>query len=67
MSMRKADITQYGKPHKGVNRKILVLLMMCMMLVSILFGQQTVWAASESQTVSDVTVTVTTDSDNYQS
>ena len=37
---------------------MLVLLTMCMMLGSILFGQQTVWAAPASQTVSDVTVTV---------
>lgn len=67
MSTRKADRTLHRKTHKRVNRKMLVLLTMCMMLGSILFGQQTVWAASASQTVSDVTVTVTTDRKDYQS
>ena len=66
MSTRKADRTLHRKTHKRVNRKMLVLLTMCMMLGSILFGQQTVWAASASQTVSDVTVTVTTDRRDYQ-
>lgn len=67
MSTRKADRTLHRKTHKRVNRKMLVLLTMCMMLGSILFGQQTVWAAPASQTVSDVTVTVTTDREDYQS
>ncbi len=67
MSTRKADRTLHRKTHKRANRKMLVLLTMCMMLGSILFGQQTVWAAPASQTVSDVTVTVTTDRENYQS
>ena len=58
MSTRKADRTLHRKTYKRVNRKMLVLLTMCMMLGSILFGQQTVWAAPASQTVSDVTVTV---------
>lgn len=67
MSTRKAGRTLHRKTHKRENRKILVLLTMCMMLGSILFGQQTVWAAPASQTVSDVTVTVTTDREDYQS
>lgn len=67
MSTRKVDRTLHRKTHKRVNRKMLVLLTMCMMLGSILFGQQTVWAAPASQTVSDVTVTVTTDREDYQS
>lgn len=67
MSTRKVDRTLHRKTHKRVNQKMLVLLTMCMMLGSILFGQQTVWAAPASQTVSDVTVTVTTDREDYQS